>query len=160
MQAGGKTTMSKRGKDNGLAGLSPKLRPYFSKRREVLAVYAFGSMVKGKNFRARELDLSSDLDLGVLLDPRFRKSGDLDWQLQLSSDLGSRLRQEVDVVVLNRASLGLVHEILRTGKRVYEKPNRRNRREEAELIIKALDFLPVKELIERKAIERIKAFHG
>ena len=138
----------------------PKLKVCFRKHREILAVYAFGSMVKGTNFQSRELDLSSDLDLGILLDFRVRKERLWNWWEKLYGEVGRMVHQEVDVVILNGASLGLVHQILRTGRRVYEKPGRRYRREEAQLLIEALDFLPVKKLIEDKAIQRIKACHG
>ena len=47
--------------------LARKLKTCFRKHPEILAVYAFGSMVNGEARRCRELDLSSDLDLGVLL---------------------------------------------------------------------------------------------
>lgn len=144
-----------------LAALIPKLKACFLKHPEILAVYAFGSMVKGTNRRSKDWDLSSDLDLGALFDPkRLPKKKRWDRQWKLYSELVSQVKQEVDLVVLNDASLGLAHQILRTGRRIYERPGRRHRREEAELLIQALDFMPVKELIEKKAIERIKAFHG
>lgn len=143
-----------------LAAIASKLRPCFARHPEVLAVYAFGSVAKGKDRRSPELDLSSDLDLGVLLSFSVPLGKRWEWWKRLQRELGSRVRQEVDIVILNGASLGIVHEILRTGKRVYEKPGRKFRREEAQLLSEALDFLPIKETIERKAIERIKAFHG
>jgi len=61
---------------------------------------------------------------------------------------------------LNGASLGVVHGILRTGRRIYEKPGRKFRREEAQMLSEVLDFLPIKETIEKTAIERSKLFRG
>lgn len=144
----------------GLNALIPKLKACFRKHPEIQAVYAFGSMVKGTTRRSRELDLSSDLDLGVLLGSSVSLRKRWDWWERLYGELGSRVKQEVDVIILNGAPLGLAHEILRTGKRVYEKPGRKHRREEANLLTEALDFLPIKETIERKAIQRIKAYRG
>ena len=143
-----------------LNALISSLRVCFGRHPEILAVYAFGSMVKGKGRRSRELDLSSDLDLGVLLSFAVPLEKRWEWWKRLYGELGSRVKQEVDVVILNGASLGVVHEILRTGKRIYEKPGRKFRREEAQLLSEALDFLPIRETIEKKAIERIKAYRG
>ena len=143
-----------------LDALIPKLKPVFVRHPEILAVYAFGSVVKGKNRRCRELDLSSDLDLGVLLNFSVPARKRWDWWERLYRELGSQVKQEADVVILNGAPLGLVHEIFRTGKRIYEKPGRKYRREEVQLLSAALDFLPIKEVIENRAVERIKAYHG
>jgi predicted nucleotidyltransferase len=143
-----------------LSALVPSLRVCFRKHPEILAVYAFGSVVKGKDRRSQEMDLSSDLDLGILLSFAVPLGRRWEWWKRLQGELDSLVRQEVDVVILNGASLGVVHEILRTGKRVYEKPGRKFRREEAQLLSEALDFLPIKETIEKKAIERIKAYRG
>lgn len=140
--------------------LTPRLRNCFRKHPEILAVYAFGSMANGKAHRSREIDLSSDLDLGVLLSFAVPLGKRWEWWKRLYGELGSRVKQEVDVVILNGASWGVVHEILRTGKRIYEKPGRKFRREEAQLLSEALDFLPIKEMFEKKAIERIKAYRG
>lgn len=143
-----------------LRAFIPKLKACFRKHPEIQAVYAFGSMVKGTNRRTRERDLSSDLDLGILLSSSVPLRSRWDWWERLYGELGSRVKQEVDVVILNGASWGVVHEILRTGKRIYEKPGRKFRREEAQLLSEALDFLPIKEMFEKKAIERIKAYRG
>ncbi len=94
------------------------------------------------------------LDFSVPLSKRW------DWWERLYGELSSRVKEELDLVIMNGAPLGLVHEILRTGQRVYERPGRRYRREEAQLLVEALDFLPLKEMIENKAIERIKAYRG
>lgn len=144
----------------GLSALIPPLRTCFRRHPEVLAVYAFGSVVKGKDRRSRELDLSSDLDLGVLLSFSVPLGKRWDWWNRLYGELSSRVKREVDVVILNGAPLGIVHEILRTGKRIYEKAGRRHRREEAQLLTEALDFLPTKAWIEDQLVEHVKTRHG
>ncbi len=143
-----------------LSAVAARLRSCFARHPEILAVYAFGSVVKGNDRRCRQLDLSSDLDLGVLLKFSVPLRKRWEWWNRLYGELSSRVRQEVDVIILNGASLGLIHEILRKGKRIYERPGRKFRREEARLLSEALDFLPIKEMIEKRAIERIKAYRG
>jgi len=143
-----------------LSALIPPLKDCFRRHPEVLAVYAFGSVAKGKDRRCRELDLSSDLDLGVLLKFSVPDRKRWDWWERLYREIGSQVKQEVDVVILNGAPLGLVHEIFRTGRRVYEKPGRKFRREEAQLLSEALDFLPTKVWIEEQLVEHVKTNHG
>lgn len=144
----------------GLDALISPLKACFRRHPEILAVYAFGSVAKGKSRRCRELDLSSDLDLGVLLKFSVPVRERWDWWERLYRELGSLAKQEVDIVILNGAPLGLVHEILRTGKRIYEKSGRKYRREEAQLLTEALDFLPTKAWIEGQLVEHVKTHHG
>lgn len=123
-------------------------------------MYAFGSVVKGTSRRSRDWELSSDLDLGILLSFKVPRTKRWDWWEKLSGELSSEVDWELDLVILNGAPLGLVHQILRTGKRIYERIGRRHRREEAQLLIEALDFLPTKEWIERRIVEHVKANRG
>lgn len=144
-----------------LSVLIPKLRPVFARHPEILAVYLFGSMAKGKARRCREMDLSSDLDLGVLLSPRISREKRSSLGERLSAQLNSCVRHpDADLVVLNDASAGIAHEILRTGRRIYERAGRRHRSEEAGLLIAALDFLPTKEWVENRIIEKMKSNRG
>ena len=144
-----------------LHALVPKLKTCFAKHPEILAVYAFGSMVKGTSRRSRDWDLSSDLDLGILFDEdRLPKRKHWDRQWKIYGELGSTVKQDLDLVVLNGAPLGLTHQILRTGKRIYERPGRHHHREEAQLLIEALDFLPTKEWIENRIVGHVKVSRG
>lgn len=144
-----------------LGAMVPHLKRSFTKHPEILAVYAFGSMMKGTDRRSKDWDLSSDLDLGILFDEdRLPKRKHWDRQWEIYGELGSTVKQDLDLVVLNDASLGLVHQILRTGKRIYERPGRRHRREEAQLLIEALDFLPTKEWIENRIVGHVKVSRG
>lgn len=87
--------------------IEKELREYFSGRADVAAVYLFGSLARGKSGAA-------DVDLGVLFDeepPRTLEGLGLD----IASDLEERLNRDVDVVVLNRSPVDLVHRVLRDG---------------------------------------------
>lgn len=144
----------------GLRTVTPQLKGFFIRHPEVLAVYAFGSMAKGTNRKSRDLELSSDLDLAILFNPQVPKGQRWNRIEKLYGELGTLVKQDLDLIVLNDASLGLTHQILSTGKRVYERVGRLHRREEANLLIQALDLMPTKELVESRAIRRIKGAHG
>lgn len=75
---------------------------------ELVCAYVFGSVARGSALP------TSDVDVAVLLrtipeDP-FDKLG-----LRLAGDLERSIRCPVDVVVLNRAPVDLVHRVLRDG---------------------------------------------
>lgn len=82
-----------------------ELREYFSRRADVAAAYLFGSL-------AREEPGAADVDVAVLFreDPPRTLEG---LGLDIDSDLEQRLNLDVDVVVLNRAPVDLVHRVLR-----------------------------------------------
>jgi predicted nucleotidyltransferase len=86
-----------------------RMQRFFARRHEgIVCVYLYGSMARG------EAHQSSDIDIAVLYaeSPPLTLDG-------LGLDLGSALEQElgrsVDVVVLNRAPVDLVHRVLRDG---------------------------------------------
>jgi len=70
------------------------------------ALYVFGSFARG------DQRPDSDLDLAVLLPPQV----DFRDKLALIARLSRQVGREVDLVNLRRASLDLVHELLREGK--------------------------------------------
>lgn len=85
----------------------PRLAP------EVKALYLFGSCATGRSGPA------SDADLGVYADPSALE-GDPLLDLKLGAFFERQLRMPVDLVVMNRADPILQHEILRTGRRLFE----------------------------------------
>ena len=79
------------------------LRIFVSKKREILLVFVFGSLVSKRMHR------SSDVDIGILFkgDPRIDAVNDL------TEKLSSTLQKEVDLTVLNQASPVLKMQILK-----------------------------------------------
>jgi len=89
--------------------LTEQTKSYFADKPEVIAVYVFGSYATGTQKRF------SDLDIGVLLDqPHMPDAGEL--QIQYMSDLSRTMLKDVHPVILNKASEGLMKQILKKGK--------------------------------------------
>ena len=86
------------------------LQSYFSKRKEVLCVYLFGSVAAGRENRF------SDIDVAVLFDPAMPEANYTQQQLALMDELSRLLHRDVDVVLLNKASIFLKFQVLRNGK--------------------------------------------
>jgi len=94
--------------------LYPQLESIFRARGVVLA-YLFGSQATGQT------GPGSDVDIAVLLGPDVPRAQWFDVQLGLMGDLLSLFqRNDVDVVILNRVSPLLAHEVVTYGQVIYE----------------------------------------
>ena len=81
---------------------------YFKNRKEVVAVYLFGSHATGKE---RPF---SDVDIGVILHHRYLKQS-FALQSQYTVALGRQLRKDVHAVMLNTAGELLLKQVFKKG---------------------------------------------
>ena len=96
------------------------LTPIFRRRKQIAAVYLFGSAATGKDRR------NSDLDLAIIS----KKIIPAHERLKIEMELSNRLRRDVDLVVFGQASPLLQHQILKYGRLVSENdPDERVRQE-------------------------------
>ncbi|HDO22419.1 MAG TPA: nucleotidyltransferase domain-containing protein [Nitrospirae bacterium] len=114
----------------------------------LIAVYLFGSLIKGKEKK------KSDIDLAFVFDDTFYKT-DPFTALQeadiLAVEMGKEIQRVVDVVVLNGASLSFAYHTLKEGKCIYEGNTSDRILYEVALDNKYHDFMPfIKELREAK----------
>jgi len=87
-----------------------------ARRREIDAVYIFGSVAQG---RARR---DSDIDIAVLVSRAMAADRALTYRLKLASELGTALhRDDVQLVLLNDASPLLAQRVLSQGTLVFER---------------------------------------
>ena len=97
-----------------IAEITEKLIKYFKEHEEIQFAILFGSLAKGKSNKM------SDVDIAVMVNPDFNKSFPFGYQAELTTDLMQILkRDDVDVVILNKAPIALKHQILRYGKLIY-----------------------------------------
>lgn len=92
-----------------------RLRRFFEERSlDVAAVYLFGSVARGTDTPA------SDVDVGVLL--AREPARDLNaLLLGVEGDLEKALERDVQIVVLNSAPCDLVHRVLRDARLVLDR---------------------------------------
>jgi hypothetical protein len=96
----------------------PRLVEHLRSRPEILLAYLFGSAAEGRTHAL------SDLDIAVLVDQeRFRELDASDpwgYQSSLAAELmGILQRNDVDLVLLHRASPLLAREVVRFGRLLY-----------------------------------------
>ena len=89
--------------------LVKSLKTFSKRRQEILLAFLFGSSTRDR------LRPSSDVDIGVL----FKTVPEMDALNDLTGELSSILKREVDLVVLNHTSPVLKMQILKNGILIY-----------------------------------------
>lgn len=76
--------------------LNQKLKDFFLIRQELLFVWLFGSYASGRN------DSYSDIDIAIYVKDQ-NLLRDIDWYLDLKSDIMTLTHKEIDLILLNNA---------------------------------------------------------
>lgn len=92
-----------------------KIKEYFSPIEEVITVYLFGSLVKGKDNK------NSDIDIALLFLNKISTQTRFDKKLQFISDLEKIFCRKVDIVDLNEADLYFIHQVMLSKKIILDK---------------------------------------
>ncbi|MDX1607086.1 MAG: nucleotidyltransferase domain-containing protein [Candidatus Competibacterales bacterium] len=113
-----------------------RLQAFFEQRAEALiCVYLFGSAARGT------ADRRSDVDIAVLYPEQ--PPDCLEWLgLDLALALERLLGRPVDLVVLNRAPVDLIHRVLRDGVLICERDRSARVRFEVQVRNAYFDLLP------------------
>ena len=126
--------------------LASRIGAALEQRSEVLEAYLFGSAARG------EIQPHSDVDVAVYADPGRIPEGGYGYQAELTTLLMQALgRNDVDVVVLNRASPLLYHRVLRDGVRVLSRDLARSTTREGQALSRYCDYVPQLAKIEEAA---------
>ncbi len=85
--------------------LYENIKKILSNKNEIIFVYLYGSSLKVEN--------PNDLDIGIYIDETIIKEEDeFDYSNRLSVELSYEFKKEIDVVILNYASLGLLKNVI------------------------------------------------
>ena len=87
-----------------------KIKDYFNKRKEVAAVYLYGSQARG------DATKTSDVDLAVLVTNRRKYRGFGIPQVVFAQDLSKITGREVEVNDLDAVSVDFAHRVLTEGR--------------------------------------------
>ena len=124
--------------------LLAQLTSALEEREEILEAYLFGSHACGQ---ARP---NSDIDVAVYIDEERAGDGAWGYQAQLTTDLMIALgTNDVDVVVLNKASILLYHRVLRDGVRLMSRDLRATTTRAGQALSRYFDFLPQLDKMDR-----------
>lgn len=110
------------------------VKGFLEDQEYVSVAYLLGSGAKGG------MGALSDVDIGVLLDGELDKQETLDLRLRLINCLSSILKTDnIDVMVMNTASLSLNYNIISEGKVLDSKDERKRVRFETRILSRYLD---------------------
>lgn len=127
------------------------LRRYFLPRKEVLAVYLFGSRASGS------VRSWSDADVAVLLAGN-RSGSAFSRKLRFAADLAGLLGTETDVVVLNDADPFLRIQVLTGGQEVLARDRARLDDFRRRSLRDYWDFVPVMRMLDAGALRRLRGY--
>jgi predicted nucleotidyltransferase len=119
--------------------------------------YAYGSFVKGKEFR--------DLDVAVRLRPPSNRRADT-WKLReemasrLEKTIPHGLRRPVDCHILDEMPLALQHRVISEGKCLYAQSEKLRVLYEERVLNDYLDFQPALERFNRETLTRWSSAHA
>jgi len=132
----------------------PQLVEHFKQKPSVVAMYLFGSLVRG---RIKPL---SDLDFALLLHSKLNPEELFKEQLKLIGAACNCLgTDEIDLIVLNSAPPRIAHSILRTGRIMLVK-DKKQLADFTEKVVKMyLDFKPYQEAFDRAFMQGV-GLHG
>jgi predicted nucleotidyltransferase len=124
-------------KEARLPELERRIAEALAPREEVLEAYLFGSHAGGA------AQLHSDIDVAVYLRETPAAAAGYGHAAELTAHLMRALgRNDVDLVVLNRAPPVLYHRVLRDGRRILARDLRATTTREGYALSRYCDFLP------------------
>ncbi len=109
------------------------IKQYFKDRKEIAAIYLFGSYASGKEYHM------SDVDIGILLNYKYSKSPDI-FKEKYLIQLGRLLRKDIHPVILNAAGEVLLKQILGKGKLVLVRNSKFYKEFKTVSLSKIVDF--------------------
>jgi predicted nucleotidyltransferase len=122
----------------------------FSKYQYVLSAYLFGSTALGIS------NSDSDMDIAIRIDKSLASDSYLDLRIQIIDDLEKHLGCKVDIVVLNTASLKMIHQVIVNGRLLF---SRDPEKEQDYIVQKRKEYFDFKYYI-NKDIREMRSYFG
>ncbi len=130
--------------------LKEKIIEYFQNKKEVIAVYLYGSVVTGKAVMA------SDVDIALLTTPYRDLIENQRDRVRHQTEISGLIRRDVDLVFLQEAGELLSLQILSRGQIIFEADKETHRSFRAYRLIKCLDFQFLEDRMKRGMITAMK----
>ncbi len=129
--------------------LIESLKSVISEHEEVIAAYLYGSAAQGI---MRE---DSDIDVGILLADD--AAPDYRYGVRMAGEIQSRLciARDVDLRVLNRRPVRFLNQVLRYGKLVFVRDEKKRVEFETDVLKEYLDFKPFLREYDRERRRRL-----
>lgn len=124
-----------------------KISQHLKSNEEIVFAYLYGSIARGEERQESDIDIAIYVkDPSLIQDPHF--------ETKLALELEKLTKRSVDVRVINSGSLLFIHQVLRDGKLLLSKDERRRIDFEVRKMDEYFDFRPLIEKYDKKRLER------
>lgn len=128
-----------------------RIKKYFRGRDEISALYLFGSLGKGRETQ------ESDVDVAVLVNDARKGRKNYERLKREYYDASPTFSSRpVDIVILNTAPPFLKHQILKTGKILFDRNRKLRVRFTTTAIMEYLDFKPLQDIMLKGVADRFR----
>lgn len=127
--------------------IKTQLNKILRQQQNVEFAYLFGSVVRGDAIK------SSDIDVAVSVDKNKTKDF-FEEKLKLTNILSEKLEQNIDVVILNNASLLMKFSVQNEGELIIEKDHSKRVDFELKAINEYFDFQPYREMYNQRILNK------
>lgn len=110
------------------------LKEYGQSKKEIIALYLFGSYAEGKQ------KPNSDIDIAVLTEPYINKKESFISRLNFKNDIAKLLNKEIDLVIFQETGEFLSYQIIKNGKLVFERDKDKLSLFKSKKIVQYLDY--------------------
>lgn len=115
-----------------------QLEDFFKARKNIIAVYLYGSYAKGKATK------QSDIDLAILFKLQFNQQFITGQEINLSAEIQKIIKEiEIEVKILNSAPLFFQHKIISSGRLIFCSNGSARVKYESDLMSRYFDFRPL-----------------
>jgi predicted nucleotidyltransferase len=126
------------------------LTTFINEYPQIRSAYLFGSAAQGK------AETASDIDIAIRLSPEQPPESCFHLRLELMGAVGDALGRKTDIVILNTASLYMIHQVLRHGILLHAK----SMEDEADYAdVKQKEYFDFKYYVDRDR-KALKSFYG
>ncbi len=128
-----------------------KIVHYFKNRDEVSALYIFGGLAKNRKTAESDIDVAVLIDESKLKRKRFELLRKKYYTVSPTFSM-----RPVDIVILNTAPPFLKHQVLKTGRVLFDRNRKLRVRFTTNAIIEYLDYKPIQDTYLKALSKRIR----
>lgn len=134
-------------------GIAERLASLFARRREVIAAYLFGSLVRGHVHRESDVDIALLVDEGEFA--KLDRAEPYGYKARMIAELGRALETDkIDLVLLHQAPPLLANEVISKGKLLFSRDEEARHKFEVAAKLRYLDTKPLREIKRHYLYER------
>ncbi len=126
-----------------------KIKEVLKTQDEIIVAYLYGSTAKKQDNK------DSDIDIGILIDENFEPDALYTSNIANKIEKKTKTGREIDVRILNDKSIIFLHQVLKNGKEILSKNEKKRIEFETNVYDRYLDFKPYFEQYNKIRRERV-----